>query len=154
MKLKIYLDTSVISARFDDRNPGRKVLTDNFFRRVTESDQFEVYISDLTIEEITKTKNLELKKQMQSCASFFTVLRSDTQEVITLVNQLLQHQAVPQQSREDAFHIAIAVVAGIDYLLSWNFKHIVRLKTKDIVRMVTTVQGYKPINIIAPTELT
>ncbi len=154
MKLKIYLDTSVISARFDDRNPGRKVLTDNFFRRVTESDQFEVYISDLTIEEITKTKNLELKKQMQSCASFFTVLRSDTQEVITLVNQLLQHQAVPQQSREEAFHIAIAVVAGIDYLLSWNFKHIVRLKTKDIVRMVTTVQGYKPINIIAPTELT
>jgi len=154
MKLKIYLDTSVISARFDDRNPGRKVLTENFFHHVTESNQFEIYISDLTMDEITKTKNLELKKQMQLCASFFTVLRSDTQEVITLVNQLLQHQAVPQQSREDAFHIAIAVVAGIDYLLSWNFKHIVRLKTKDIVRMVTTVQGYKPINIIAPTELT
>jgi predicted nucleic acid-binding protein len=154
MKLKIYLDTSVISARFDDRNPARKALTENFFNRVMESDEFEVYISELTLDEITKTKNQELKHQMQLCTLSFTVLRQNATEVVELANQLLQYQAVPQQSREDAFHIAIAVVSGIDYLLSWNFKHIVRLKTKDIVRMVTTVHGYKPINIIAPTEFT
>jgi hypothetical protein len=41
----------------------------------------------------------------------------------------------------------------MDFLLSWNFKHLVRLKTKDTVRMVNTQKGYKNLEIITPAEL-
>lgn len=41
----------------------------------------------------------------------------------------------------------------MDYLLSWNFKHLVRLKTRDIVRMVNTLKGLKNLEIITPAEL-
>jgi hypothetical protein len=40
---------------------------------------------------------------------------------------------------EDAYHIAIADIHEMDFLLSWNFKHIVRRKTRDIVKMVNTL---------------
>jgi len=53
MKLKIYLDTSVISAQFDDRNPDRRMLTEEFWMRIP---QYEVYVSDLTLDEIEKTR--------------------------------------------------------------------------------------------------
>ena len=86
------------------------------------------------------------------CVKSFTVL-TETPEVVALVDKLLQNHAVPPSSYADAYHLAIAIVSGMDYLLSWNFKHIVRLKTKDIVRVTATVQGYRPIDIIAPTEL-
>jgi predicted nucleic acid-binding protein len=149
MKLKIYLDTSVISALFDGRNPDRQLLTELFFAQIP---QYEVYISQLTVDEIDKTKNRSLKQKMQLCASSFTVM-GETQEIITLANELVQYNAVPQKSIEDAYHIAYAVVSRVDYLLSWNFRHLVRLRTKNVVRMVTTLQGYRYIEIIAPVEL-
>jgi len=149
MKPKIYLDTSVISAQFDTRNPARQQLTDNFFSQLN---KFEVYISELTLDELAKTPQPDLKEQMLSWVKPFTVL-TETPEVVVLVWELLKNHAVPPNSQADAYHLAIAIVSGIDYLLSWNFKHIVRLKTKDIVRMIATVQGYRSLEIIAPTEL-
>jgi len=82
----------------------------------------------------------------------FIVLKNNEQ-VNHLSDELIQQGAVPENSIEDAYHIAIAVVFGMDYLLSWNFRHIVRLKTQDIVRMITTLKGYCPIKIITPAEL-
>ncbi|MBW1972688.1 MAG: hypothetical protein JRI44_07620 [Deltaproteobacteria bacterium] len=58
-----------------------------------------------------------------------------TDEVEWLSNQYIHHGTVPENYPEDAYHIAIAVINEVDYLLSWNFKHIVRRKTRDIVRM-------------------
>ena len=54
---------------------------------------------------------------------------------------------------EDAYHIAIAVITDMDYFLSWNFKHIVRKKTRDIVRMVSTLNNLRQIEIMTPAEL-
>ena len=51
------------------------------------------------------------------------------------------------------YHIVVTVINEIDYLLSWNFPHIVRKRTKDIVRMVNTLRKLKQVEIIAPGEL-
>jgi predicted nucleic acid-binding protein len=76
-----------------------------------------------------------------------------TDEVEWLANQYIRYGAVPESSPEDAYHIAIAVINEVDYLLSWNFKHIVRRKTRDIVRMVNTLNNLKQIEIMTPAEL-
>ena len=82
----------------------------------------------------------------------FKILKINN-EMETLAVEFIKAGAVPKNSIEDAYHIAIAVIYGMDYLLSWNFRHIVRLKTRDIVRMVISLKEYKPIEIIPPPEL-
>jgi predicted nucleic acid-binding protein len=149
MKLKVYLDTSVISARFDSRNPERQSLTADFFDQVS---HFEVYISEMTLVEIEKTTDEKLREQMNALVQPFTVLKSND-EIQKVAEKLIQYGAVPQNSTEDAYHIALSVVWGMDYLLSWNFRHIVRLKTRDVVRMVTTLEEYRSITIMTPAEL-
>jgi hypothetical protein len=57
------------------------------------------------------------------------------------------------KSFDDCIHIATAVVNECNYIVSWNFKHIVNVKTIRGVRAVTDLQGYKNIDIIQPTML-
>ena len=49
---------------------------------------------------------------------------------------------MPPKSRDDALHIACAVIGKCDMLLSWNFKHLVRVKTNEGVRIVSAKLGY------------
>ena len=147
--MKIYLDTSVISALFDSKNPERQALTKTFFDALEPIDPF---ISEITVIEIERTPNLELRNNMKDFIASFTILPL-TEDVEKLFQQYLDKGAIPDKFQEDAYHIAIAVVNEIDFLLSWNFKHIVKRKTKDIVRMVNTLNNLKQIEIMTPAEL-
>ena len=60
---------------------------------------------------------------------------------------------IPKKYVDDAVHIAVAVVHAIDYLVSGNFEHIVKVKTRRMVGVVDAERGYQPIEIIAPPEL-
>ena len=63
--------------------------------------------------------------------------------MIELAKEYVKYGAVPESYPEDAYHIAVAVLNEMDYLLSWNFRHIVRRRTKDVVRMVNTLRKLK-----------
>jgi predicted nucleic acid-binding protein len=147
--MKVYLDTSVISALFDDSNPERKSLTESFIKQV---ETFDVYISEITVAEINRTQDSELRNKMRKKVSQFSVL-SLTDDVKWLAEQYIRYGAIPESYQEDAYHIAVAVINEMDFLLSWNFKHIVRIKTRDIVRMVNTLNNLRQIVIITPAEL-
>lgn len=148
-KLKIYLDTSVISALFDDRNPERKNLTENFFKEIH---NFEPYISEVTVAEIEHTMSETLRSEMQAIIAHIPILPLN-EDVESLAEKYIQHGAIPKNYAEDAYHIAIAVICGMEFVLSWNFKHLVRKKTRDIVKMVNTLNNLKNIEIITPAEL-
>ncbi len=148
-KIKIYLDTSVISAKFYDRNPDRKELTENFFVIIG---QYDPSISRITIAEIENTPDDALKSKMKDGVKGFYVLEiSDAIE--NLAQQYVKDGAIPKKYQEDAYHIAFAVINEVDYLLSWNFKHVVKQKTRAIVNMVNTINRYRNIDIITPAEL-
>jgi predicted nucleic acid-binding protein len=148
-KIKLYFDTSVISSLFDARNPERKDLTGSFFGKI---DNYEVFISEVTIMEVDRTQDLGLRDRMKEVVSNFSTLYSSS-DVELLAGEYIRYGAVPNGYPEDAYHIAIAVINDIDYILSWNFRHIVRMKTRDIVRMVNTLNGLRQIEIITPAEL-
>jgi len=148
-KLRVYLDTSVISALFDERNPERKSLTEAFFEDIG---NFDTSISEITVAEIERTPDMELRSKMTDAVAQFSVL-SLTDDVEWTASEYIRHGVVPEGYPEDAYHIAIAVINEIDYLLSWNFKHLVRKKTRDIVRMVNTLNNLRPIEIMTPAEL-
>jgi hypothetical protein len=89
---------------------------------------------------------------MMKAISQFSML-SLIDDVEWLAKEYIRYGAVPESYSEDAYHIAIAVINEVDYLLSWNFKHIVRRKTKDIVRMVSTLNRLRHVEIMTPAEL-
>ena len=89
---------------------------------------------------------------MVNTASSLSIVEGN-KEVETLAQKLITHQAIPEMFSEDAYHVAFAIVYQMDFLLSWNFKHIVRRKTKDIVRMLITAEGYRYLEIVTPPEL-
>jgi predicted nucleic acid-binding protein len=134
-KVRLYLDTSVISALFDQRNPERRSLTQAFLK---ESSSFEVLISDVTVAEIERTPDSKLRGKMRSVISGLAVV-SSTDDVEWLAKKYVDAGAVPLAYSEDAYHIALAVLADADFLLSWNFRHIVRAKTRDAVRLVNSM---------------
>ena len=70
-KLKIYLDTSVISALFDARNPERKSLTESFFEQI---ESFDPFISEIAIAEIERTPDPALRSDMKEVALQSTLL--------------------------------------------------------------------------------
>ena len=76
-----------------------------------------------------------------------------TREAGDLADDYVRHGAVPDTYPADAMHIAIASLNGIDYLLSWNFRHLVRRRTRDVVDMVNTMRGMRHISIATPAEL-
>jgi len=148
-RMRVYLDTSVISALFDERNPERKSLTESFFKEI---ENFETFISEITLAEIKRTPDIELRSKMEEVTSQFSVVPL-IDEVEWLAKEYVRYGAVPEGYPEDAYHIAIAVLSEIDFLLSWNFKHIVRRKTRDIVKMVNTLNRFRQIEIMTPAEL-
>ena len=58
-----------------------------------------------------------------------------------------------QKSFDDCQHIAAAILAGCDIITSWNFKHIVNVKTVRGVKVITTLEGYKDLLIYPPSVL-
>lgn len=75
------------------------------------------------------------------------------EESNALAQEYIQRGIFPEKYVSDANHVAIAVVEGIGYLCSWNFRHLVKVKTRREVNLVNTLKGYGLIEIIAPPEL-
>jgi predicted nucleic acid-binding protein len=71
----------------------------------------------------------------------------------TSVISALFDERSPEHYKDDAIHVAVAVVNNTDLLISWNFRHLVKVKTRRMVNLVNEVLSYPHIEIIAPPEL-
>lgn len=140
-KLKIYLDSSVPSAYFDETKPERQKETHEFWCKLN---YYDVYVSDLVTIEIQRTPDENRKKELLKIIDTFEVLSFKKDEIEELTQSYVREGAVA--ILEDAIHIAVAVVYGLDIIVSWNFRHIVNLRTK-------RMNGYGEIEIVDPSML-
>jgi predicted nucleic acid-binding protein len=147
--MTLYLDTSVVSALFDSRNPERQEITRDFFD-LRSGDR--MLVSELTLAEIEATADLQHKQEMARTIAPFEAV-SVTDEVEELAQQYVAAGAVPQRHLADAYHIALGVIYRVDMVVSWNFRHMVRHKTRDTVNMVNTTTGRAHLEIVSPGEL-
>ena len=76
-----------------------------------------------------------------------------TQGAGTLAGQLVKSRAVPAQAAVDALHIAVAAVHGVEYLLTWNCKHIANATMRQAIGRACRAAGYEPPVICTPEEL-
>lgn len=76
-----------------------------------------------------------------------------TEEVLTFADKLIQSGAVPQKAAEDALHIAVCCVNNVDFLLTWNCKHIANAERRAYISNAAAENGLVAPVICTPEEL-
>ena len=150
IRARVYLDTTVPSAYFDDRAPDRQRLTQQFW--LSRLPDFEPVLSTIVLLEIRDTPDDENRARMEALVTGFPVLAFD-EEAYSLAQEYVKRGIFPEKYTSDANHVATAVVNGIGYFVSWNFRHLVKIQTRREVNLVNALRGYGAIEIAAPPEL-
>ena len=148
-KEKLYFDTSVPSAYYDKRTKERMEFTKEFWGKLK---SYELYVSTLVLDELNQADPVSLKNNLLKLVTNCEILELDD-KVEELAEMYVKAGILPRKYFNDALHIAVAVVNGIKFLVSWNFKHFVNVKTRQTVNLVNHKEGYGVIEIIAPPEL-
>ncbi|MCP4404658.1 MAG: type II toxin-antitoxin system VapC family toxin [bacterium] len=147
---KTYLDTSIISAYFDFRKPVRQVITQKWFQYHAE--EHELFASTLAIEEIHNNTDRELMLKMLKLLDSYSVAVLEINDKIFQLAKEYRAQILPKEIN-DTLHIATASVYEMDAIVSWNFKHIVNLKTMKAIHRINTEQTYPTIEILTLENL-
>jgi len=146
---RIYLDTSVIGGCFDDEfavwsNALIEDISKGIFIGVT-SEIVEAEIADAPV--WVREKFFEFLEMNPE------ILRTNA-ETFNLADAYLQHKILPRRFRNDLLHIALATIADVDILVSWNFRHIVRYDKIRQFNAVNLQQGYHLLGLYSPREVT
>lgn len=151
-KQKIYLDTSVVSYLYQEDVPEKMQDTLKLWETFKKQD-YEVYISDIVLNEIYECNEEKLQILLNYLNQIdYIVVRTD-EDTIELAEKFIDFGILKQKSFDDCQHIAAAIIAGCDIITSWNFKHIVNVKTVRGVKTITTLEGYKDLLIYPPSVL-
>lgn len=153
MQPKVYLETSVVSyltawSSRDLVKAAHQTITREWWRGRT---RFDLYVSQVVLREASAGDPEAARLRMESISALPVL--SASPEAGRLAQQLVAQGSLPPKAAVDALHIAIAVVNGIDYVLTWNCTHIanaaMRLKIEAICRQC----GYEPVILCTPEEL-
>lgn len=151
-KIRCYLDTSVLNFFFAEDDIARRNITIKFFDQLhIIADQ--VCISDEVIREVrasSEPRRSQLEKLIEDIDPILLEVNTKADE---LSDRYIKEGIIPERFGSDAIHLAVATVNGIDVVISWNFKHIVKLKTRVMVNSVNRLMDYREIEICSPEEV-
>jgi predicted nucleic acid-binding protein len=150
---KLYIETSVVSYLTAQ---GSRDLVLAAHQEVTRTwwasrNGYDLYVSQFVLDEAAAGdseaagRRLEVLREMP-------LLNAST-EVLALARRLLAERGMPAKARIDALHVATAAVHGMDYLLSWNCKHIANATLRTRIESICRTAGFEPPVICTPLEL-
>ena len=147
MKQRIYIDTSVFGGYFDEEFMEHTIP---LFNRI-HSGEFIILYSTVTQEELEyapeKIQNLVREIKVEQ-----TEFIETTDEAIDLASEYVSEKVVGKTSFADCLHIALATINRADFLISWNFKHIVNIERIRGYNSINIKKGYKQLEIRSPRE--
>ena len=152
-KTKIYLDTSVLSYLKQEDSPDRMESTLQFWEELKTREDLIIYLSDVTLAEVSDCYEPKRSFMMNKLKEIKFILLTKDEEAEKLATQIIDLGILNNKSHDDCLHIAIAVLEACNYIVSWNFKHLVNVKTINGVRAITNLKGFSPIDIITPEML-
>jgi len=147
LKQRIYIDTSVFGGHFDEEF---KEHTTPLFDRIN-AGEFVILFSTVTQEELENAPE-KVKELVKSLKVDQTEFLETTNEAIDLAIEYIAAKVVGQTSFADCLHIALATINRADYLVSWNFKHIVNIQRIRGYNSINIKNGYKQLEIRSPRE--
>ncbi|MBN1393755.1 MAG: PIN domain-containing protein [Pirellulales bacterium] len=148
MTLRIYVDTSVIGGCADDEfaEESRQLLD------MARNGNVILLVSDVVVRELTDAPQSVLR-HFQSLPESAVEAVPLSEDVLRLRDAYLSAEVVSRKWMDDATHVAAAAVAKADAVVSWNFKHIVRLDKIKAYNEVNDKMGYGVLTILSPKEV-
>lgn len=150
-RLRIYVESSVVSAYHFAPKPMMSATRD-FFERAME-EEYELFTSDVAVAEFERAREEVKEKSLKVIQEFKIRIVSKPAEADDLADEYIEREVIPRRYRPDAEHIAVASVMGFDVLVSWNLAHIVKFKTKRMVRIINGECNYSVPEILRPDEV-
>lgn len=150
----VYIETSIVS--YLTALPARDLLAaawQNATSRWWETQRlrFELFTSQLVLDEAAQGHPDAAQRRLRNLAGIPHLPMPDP--VTDLATTLLSEGALPEKATDDALHVAVAAYHGVDYLLTWNCRHIDNAEMKPVIRNVCVVKGYVCPEICTPLEL-
>ena len=154
MKPKVYLETSVVSYLTSRLSrdlvvAGHQQVTQEWWER--RRDEFELYVSQIVIREAGAGDPNAAERRLDLLGGLAVLGVSEG--ALGLARALLTQGVLSPKAPEDALHIAIAAVHGMDYLLTWNCTHLANVQMRFAVQEVCLSAGCQPPAICTPEEL-
>lgn len=147
-KQRIYIDTSVIGGCFDKEF---EKWSNKLFDEFIAGEKIAV-ISQTTLDELLNAP-LMVKSKLKSIPSDLIEILLINPDIEILSKKYIEMKAIPEKCFDDSTHIAFATYANVDFLVSWNFKHIVNVYRIQKYNSVNLMMGYKIIDIRTPREV-
>ena len=154
MKNSVYIETSIVSyltARpsNDIRSVSQQNITSEWwsFRR----NEFDLFISEFVIIEASRGDKNAAAKRLAAVEGIAELEVLDT--TAKLARTLISQGSLPAKAEIDAFHVAVAATHGVEFLLTWNCKHIANAIMRPKIEQVCREEGFEPPIICTPTEL-
>lgn len=151
-QFRYYIDTSVWNFLLEEDRPDHRAATERFFQQVPRGEQ--LYVSDVVIREVERAPEKRREALKHLLSRYVPTILEITEEAEVLAARYVQEGLIPRRFHDDALHLAIAVVHELDVLVSWNFEHLVKLKTRVGVNGLNRLLGYHEIEIVSPEEVT
>jgi len=154
MKKYIYIETTVVS--YFTAKPSRDIMIAGHQEATRElwtklSTRYETYISALVFQEAGRGDPEQARMRLAAITKF-AMLDIDN-EARLLAEKIIAKKGIPSQYPEDALHIAVAAVNGIEVIVTWNFAHLNNPFTRNKVRKIVESEGYSCPEICSPDEL-
>lgn len=154
MKKRIYIETSVVS--YFTARPSRDIViaghqeaTRDIWPKFVA--KYETHISALVYDEVGKGDPIQAKMRLTSIEPFPMLDIDD--EARSLAEKIIANRGIPEEYPEDALHIAVAAVNGIEVVVTWNFAHLNNPFTRRAIRRIAEGAGYVCPEICSPEEL-
>lgn len=154
MKKHVYIETTVVS--YLTAKPSRDIMIAGHQEATRELwaklfSVYETYVSALVFEEAGRGDPDQAQMRLSAIAKF-PMLDID-EEAQSLAEKIIAKKGVPSEYPEDALHIAVAAVNGLEVIITWNFAHLNNPFTRKNVRKIVEAEGYSCPEICSPEEL-
>ena len=154
MKSSVYVETTIPSYLTAWRSSELVMAANQEATRLwweTARPGYEIFISDIVVQEASGGDPTAAGHRVAALDGLPELAVSKEAEL--LAAQLLAGAALPEKAKADALHIAVATVHGMDYLLTWNCKHIANAAMRVKIESICRAAGYEPPVICTPLEL-
>ena len=150
-KPKMYIETTIFNYYFDKEREAH-ADTVKLFKEIL-AGKYEPYTSEYVTNELAKAPIKKQKSMLNLLDEYNIILVKASSEAERLANVYIQESVIPAKYTTDALHIAAASVRSLDFIVSLNFRHIVKRKTILMTEVVNVREGYKKIGIFSPMEV-
>jgi predicted nucleic acid-binding protein len=149
---RVYIETSVFNFVFADDAPDKKQDTLKLFDEI-KSGLYTPYTSDYVLQELKCADEPKQSQMIELISRYGMIFLEQSSEAERLANLYVAEGVFSKKYFTDAIHIATATVNDLDFIVSFNFRHIVKRKTMTMTTGINIREGYKQIGIYSPTEV-